>query len=237
MPRKSRIVLEGFPILTFQQTLDGVTAFRDRRDFETCLSFVSEAVIDFGVSLHAYSLTSSQVYFVLSIPEKTVLAKFFQSIGRRYSQYYNVRYGRAGTIWKGRFLSSSFDSKHYLLEAIRFVDLTATRLRQVDQPEHHPHSSYHHHVGLIADQRLSDHQIYWQLGNTPFERQYRYRELAIEGTSLKMQQKIVDHLRAGWHLGEAPALVDGRLNGRLNGPAQRGRPPKQQNEPVDSVPI
>jgi hypothetical protein len=50
MPRKSRIVLEGFPILTFQQTLDGVTAFRDRRDFETCLSFVSEAVIDFGVS-------------------------------------------------------------------------------------------------------------------------------------------------------------------------------------------
>jgi putative transposase len=232
MPRQSRIVLDGYPILTFQQGLADTEIFRDRRDYETYLSFVTEAITDFRVALHAYSLTASTIYLLLSVPEKHLLAGFFQSVGRRYTQYYNNRYNRQGTLWKGRFSSSTIESERYLLEVYRFVDLTVMRVKLSEQPEHYPYCSYAHHVGLSVDLRLIDHESYWQLGNTPFERQVRYRELTQEITSIAMQEKIADHLRAGWHLGEDSKL----LTGRRNGPARRGRPHKviTQN---DSVPI
>jgi putative transposase len=222
MPRQSRIVLPGYPILTLQQGLPNVEVFRDRRDYETYLSFVTEALTDFKVSLHAYSLTPSTIYLLLTVAEKNLLARFFQSVGRRYIQHYNTRYSHQGTLWRGRFNSATIESERYLLEIIRFVDLTAMRLQILEQPEHDPYSSYSHHIGHTTDSRITDHQLFWQLGNTPFERQVRYREFARESTSIQMQNKITDHLRAGWHLGEAPEL----LGGRRNGPAARGRPVK-----------
>jgi putative transposase len=233
MPRQARIILAGYPILTYQQGLPNVEIFRDRRDYEAYLSFITEAIADFRVTLHAYSLTPNAIYLLLSVPEKTLLARFFQSVGRRYIQYYNVRYTRRGTLWKGRFSSASVDSERYLLEIYRFIDLTTTRLKLSEKPEHNLFSSYAHHVGLSTDSRLIDHQAYWQLGNTPFERQLRYRELTSEVTSVEMQRKIADHLRAGWHLGE----VDELQTGRRNGPAPRGRPVKTSVAKSDSVPI
>jgi putative transposase len=233
MPRQSRIVLPNVPTLTLQQALPNIELFRDRRDYETYLSFISETIADFRVSLHAYSLTPGAIYLLLSVPEVQLLARFFQSIGRRYIQHYNARYSNQGSLWRGRFQSSTIESKHYLLEIYRFVDLTATRLQLVAQPEHDLYSSYCHHVGFSTDPRVTDHQHYWQLGNTPFERQVRYREFSIEPTTSAVQKKIGDHLRAGWHLGEAPES----LVGRQNGPARRGRPPKQITQALNSVPI
>jgi putative transposase len=38
-------------------------------------------------------------------------------------------------------------------------------------------SSHRHHVGLKIDPLVSDHSLFWSIGNTPFDRQTAYKAL------------------------------------------------------------
>ncbi len=224
MPRQSRSFLEGFPVLAVQTARPDVKLFGERRDYETYLSYLSEALTDFDVQLHGFCLLTSQIHLLLSVPNKEQLARFYQSLGRRYVQYFNSRNKRVGTLFDGRFRSCSVDSERYLLDVYRYVDFSPIRTQLSDGPEHYPYTSYAHHIGQVSDSRINDHLSYWQLGNTPFERQYRYKELCREPLTVAQIHTITSHLRAGWHLGPLPDS----LNGRQNGPSRRGRPRKVQ---------
>ena len=39
---------------------------------------------------------------------------------RRYVQYFNVTYGRSGTLWEGRYRATVIDSEPYLLTCMRY---------------------------------------------------------------------------------------------------------------------
>ena len=61
-------------------------------------------------------------------------AETLQSAGRRYVQYFNVTYGRSGTLWEGRYRATVIDSEPYLLTCMRYVEENPVRAGMVVNP-------------------------------------------------------------------------------------------------------
>jgi len=58
----------------------------------------------------------------LATPEfEHSISKVFQSVGRRYVQYFNFTYHRTGTLWEGRYRATVVDSEQYLLTLMRYI--------------------------------------------------------------------------------------------------------------------
>ena len=45
------------------------------------------------------------------------------SLGRRYVQYVNIRYGRTGTLWDSRYTSSLVQEETYFMACQRNIEL------------------------------------------------------------------------------------------------------------------
>jgi putative transposase len=88
-------------------------------------------------------------------------------------------------------------------------------------------SSYPHHAGLAIDPSITDHALYWALGNTPFERHRRYRAQAEQPLDPDASARALDAARKGWVRGDdAFTQRCERLANRRLTPLRRGRPKK-----------
>jgi putative transposase len=88
-----------------------------------------------------------------------------------------------------------------------------------------PCSSAAHHGGLGTDSLITEPPAYWLLGNTPFEREARYRAWLSEPLPAAWLQAFDAALRGGWPLGsEAFVAKLTEQAGRPLARRPRGRP-------------
>jgi putative transposase len=232
MTRRARLFLLGYPIHAMQRGHNRNEVFRYKGDYQFYLTALFEAVEELQIELHAYVLMPNHIHLLLSCSSKELLARLFQSVGRRYVQYFNHRYSRSGTLWEGRFKSCTVDSERYLLECYRYIESNPVRAHLVEKPEDYPFTSYRHHVGIELDTRIKDHDVFWRIGNTPFDRQSNYKALVAQNLQQNSRLAITQATMNGWHLGAA----SNQLPARLQHPKPRGRPLKVRPR-TDSVPI
>ncbi len=55
-------------------------------------------------------------------------------IGQSYVQAFNLRHGRCGALWQGRFKSCLVQSERYLLTVMRYIELNPVRAAMVHAP-------------------------------------------------------------------------------------------------------
>jgi putative transposase len=98
----------------------------------------------------------------------------------------------------------------------------------VAQVEGCPVSSRGHHVGRRQDSLVTDHALFWALGNTPFDREANYRRLLDDGLEAARREELESAVRTGWPLGSEVfvAQLSVKTDRRLV-PLKRGRPPKR----------
>jgi putative transposase len=87
-------------------------------------------------------------------------------------------------------------------------------------------------VGRAVDPLISDHPVYWALGNTPFERQAAYRHLFEHEPSDDELATIRRSTHGGWLLGAADAVA--RATPSRRPVARKAGRPRLPN--LDSVP-
>ena len=157
-----------------------------------------------------------------------------QSLGRRYVGWFNHRHGRSGTLWEGRFRAALIEGERHLLACARYIELNPLRAGMAVDAGAYAWSSCAHHLGRRRDPLVTEHPMYWALGNTPFEREAAYRELLEQGLSDEEVGALTVSALKGWPLGSAGFLqgLAAQID-RPMAPRSRGRPRK----PVDdSVP-
>jgi putative transposase len=232
MARQARLFIPGCANHVIQRGHNRAPVFRLRGDYETYLDCLTDASCKHGVQIHAYVLMTNHVHLLLTAKDSSSLALMMQSLGRQYVGYFNKRYERSGTLWEGRFRSTVVAEESYFMRVMRYIELNPVRAGIVTLPSEYPWSSYQYHVGTSLSEIVSDHSLYWRLGNTPFERQSAYRGLVDELTSAEELRSITDATIKGWQLG-AEQAADGHANRRPH-PVRRGR--RRLTKP-DSVPI
>lgn len=227
MARTARLAIAGYPHHLVQRGNDRQPVFRDEEDRHRYLAMLREVLREQGVALHAYVLMDNHVHLLLTPAEGRALSRLMQRLGTWYAGWFNHRHGRTGALWEGRFMSSPVDSDAYLLACMRYIERNPVRAGMVQQAEEYPWSSVRHHLGLRVDPLLTDHALFWALGNTPFEREASYRRLLSDVPS-EEAARLRQTLGRGHPLGDSGFIERlGREAGRSLSPRPRGRPRKQ----------
>ncbi len=227
MARLQRLYVPGMPQLVLQRGNNRTTIFTDEQDFQQYRSFLRESAREAQVAIHAYVLMPDHVHFLVTPAAEQATGNMMQRLGRRYVRWFNDRHFRSGTLWEGRYRSTVVEPREWFLAASRYVELNPVRQGFVGVPSAYQWSSCRHHTGLEQDPLITDHVLYWGLGNTPFERQAGYRQLLEAGSSPGELDRIRFAEHRGWVLGgEATIQCDASANRRLS-PLPKGRPRKQ----------
>ena len=227
MARLARIAVAGQVHQLIQRGNNGQAVFLDRGDREAFLRLLREAAAANQVAIHAYALTDTEVSLLATPREVSGLSRMMQSLGRRYGARFNRRHGRSGTLWDGRFRATVIEAERLLQACICFVELAPLRAGLVGAAQDHPWSSARHHLGLASDPLVTDHPLYWAIGNTPFEREAAHRQLLERALTAEKTIEIADATAKGWALGSEgfKATVEERTGRRVR-PGRRGRPRK-----------
>jgi putative transposase len=218
MARLARLCIPGHPHLVQQRGHNGQPVFIDEADIRGFLRMLVEAAKANGVAVHAYGLAAGEVHLLATPATADSLSRLMQAIGRQHGQAFNRRHGRSGSLWDGRFRTAPIDGEQHLLAAMRYVESAVPDLRA---------SSASHHLGQAIDPVVSDHSLYWALGNTPFDREVKYRTWFEQGASSAEAERFRRAVTQGWPLGEA-SFIDSlsQVTTRRLAARPRGRPPK-----------
>lgn len=146
-------------------------------DYHCYLHWLGEALAPCDCSLHAYVLMTNHVHLLLTPRKAELVPKLVISLGRRYVQHVNRRYGRTGTLWDSRYKSSLVDAEAYLLACQRYIELNPVRAGIVGAPGDYRWTSYHANAMGRSDTMLTPHPLYLALGREPQERQAIYCDL------------------------------------------------------------
>jgi putative transposase len=226
MARLPRLQVAGIPVHVLLRGNNRQPVFYVEDDYHLYLDTLRMAAREFDFSVHAFSLMPTHIHLVGTPRQADSLSKAMQAVGRRYTRHFNLSNDRTGTLWEGRFRSMLFEPVHYLLPLMCYVDTNAVRTGIVFSPEQYRWSTFKHHAGIESIPWVSDHSDYWALGNTPFERQMRYREYCDAGLSTSAIEQIRAHVHSGWPLGDSTFLQRlGRTTERRVSPLAKGRPP------------
>ncbi len=200
-------------------------------DRDEYLAALLDVARDADVAIHCYALLPDRVLLLLTPDQGAALAPMMQRLGRRFVATYNKRRGLSGSPWAGRYRTSVLQSSLYLLDAMCHVETAAVAAALAVRPEDWHASSAAHHLGQRFDPLISDHPMFWLLGNTPFEREIAYRRLCESQDGATISARIDEATEKGWALGDAEFIEQlSASQARRLLPVRRGRPKRQANE-------
>jgi putative transposase len=232
MARLARLYVPEQPQHVILRGLDRQPAFVDDQDYELFVECLRTASRDHQLAIHAYALMPGAVHLLVTPRDEASLPKAMQAVGRRYVAHFNRRYARRGTLWEGRYRATVIEGERYFLLASRVVEMAPVRAQLAANPQDYKWSSYRHHIGLTLDSLITDHPLFWSLGNTPFERQRAYTDLSEQPLDEREATQLLQATLKGWVLGsDSYREWAGRAANRRVSPLPRGRPRKVRETP------
>ncbi|MET3130354.1 putative transposase [Oxalobacteraceae bacterium GrIS 1.11] len=223
MARLPRLILPSQPHYVFQRGNQAI--FQDADDYAAFLVWLRAASKTFKVAVHAYALLPDQLHLLVSPGDEKALGQMMQWIGRYYVPYFNQKYARAGTLWQGRYKTSVIDPVQYFMTCSLYLEFAPVYRGLTVRALDYAWSSHAHHTGLRLDPVITDHPLYWELGNTPFDREAAYSRLAEQALPFDAIQCVEQAVLKGWPLGSDhfKQTLEHRLKRQVM-PAKRGRP-------------
>lgn len=102
--------------------LDQSRLFSATEERERFLERLGERVEEFNIHLYQFVLMTNHFHLVFETPQENC-SKFMQSLLTAYTVYYNLRHGRHGHLFDGRFKAKVVEGDDYLLALTRYVHL------------------------------------------------------------------------------------------------------------------
>ncbi|SFV02811.1 transposase [Pseudoduganella namucuonensis] len=207
MPRRPRLILPRTPLHLIQRGNNRQPCFHSDSDYLVYLEWLKEHADGTGCAVHSYALMSNHVHLLISFDDEAAPGALMKAQGQRYTQYFNWRYGRSGSLWDGRYKSCVVQEEGYLLECQRYIEKNPVRAGMVDFPAQYRWSSYRCNAEGKADALVRPHAVYQRLGKDARERQQAYRDLFIN-----VDERLLEQIRAALYteqiLGNAAFIAD-----------------------------
>ncbi|MDP3677667.1 MAG: transposase [Methylotenera sp.] len=204
MARLPRYVVPGQPQHIIQRGNNRQVIFATEADYQFFRDALIEAAKQHGLMIHAYVWMTNHIHLLATPLFENSISKVFQSVGRKYVQYFNFTYKRSGTLWEGRYRATVVDSERYLLTVMRYIELNPVRAGMCLHPSEYPWSSYAFNaLGMIGlnTEWLQPHAEYLRLGVSLTERQMDYQALFNSEIAKDDLMNIRESTHKGWALG------------------------------------
>lgn len=167
------------------------TVFQSNRDREKFLSYLESTHERYGAVIHVYCLMGNHYHLLLETPRGN-LSKILHYINGAYTTYFNIKRGRSGHLFQGRYKGILVDKDEYCKELSRYVHLNPVRAGMVKAPLEYPWSSYRYFVG--RDKRpewLTTEFILGGEGRRGFKKSREYVERGVEKGIENPLKKVV----------------------------------------------
>lgn len=225
MARLPRLIVPSQPHYVLQRGNNAQPVFQDAFDYITFLAWLRTGAKTFKVAIHAYVLMPDQLHLLASPSDENGLGQLMQWLGRYYVPYFNQKYQRSGALWQGRYKTSLIEPSNFFLLCTRYIEQAPVGGGLASAAADYGWSSFAHHAGLKPDPVITDHALYWSLGNTPFEREAAYLRLIEQNLRPEQVAAVEGAVLKGWPLGTEPfkLALQQKLKRQVM-PAKRGRP-------------
>ncbi|MCA0200816.1 MAG: transposase [Proteobacteria bacterium] len=151
--------------------------FETAKDSGQFLAWLTEVAETYGLSVHAYVLMTNHFHLLATLESKDSLARTMQSLGIRYTRYFNTVNERSGTLYEGRYRACVIDRDDYFLGCSRYIEMNPVRAGMAASPDVYRWSSYKANAAGREDALVTRHDIYLRLGHDDETRRASYRAL------------------------------------------------------------
>ena len=204
MARLARYIIPNQPQHIIQRGNNRQIIFVADADYQFFRDALIEASIKHGLAVHAYVWMTNHFHLLATPQFEGSIAKVFQSVGRKYVQYFNYKYKRSGTLWEGRYRATVVDTEQYLLKVMCYIELNPVRANMSAHPSDYPWSSYALNAegkSGVIDDWLVPHGEYLRLGKNETERLTAYQALFKVALGINDLKQIRENTHKGWALG------------------------------------
>ncbi len=196
MARLPRLVMPGLAHYVLLRGHSGARVVLDSADEAAFYEALRHALSAGDIALHTVAVRDTEVHLLLRPHTAQALGHAVQVLGRRYVSSFNLRHGRSGTLWDGRYRAAVVEPGEMCLFALRRVERMARAEKGGALGD----------ADSLAGQRqalLTAPPELWALGNTPFEREAAYRALLAADLSPAWLASLEAALRSGRVFGTA----------------------------------
>ena len=218
MPRIARVVAPGLPHHVTQRGNRRQRTFFVEDDYEAYRELMATWCGHCGVEVWAYCLMPNHVHLVVVPESEDGLRRGIGEAHRRYTRRVNFRKRWRGHLWQGRFASYVLD-EHYLLAAVRYVEMNPVKARLVRRPRQYRWSSAAAHLKGRDDALVRVAPLLELVGD--------WGKFLSEPIAPEAAAQLQAHERTGRPLGHEGFLIklEKRLQ-RVLRPRRPGRKPK-----------
>src|SRR5688572_31763512 len=116
MPRRSRLILPGFPHHIVQRGHRRSDVFMTEHDRSSYLQTLCECREAFALQVYGYCLMSNHVHLIVNPGSNPkAISQSMKRLAGRHARRMNARYEWKGALWESRFHCSPIDTERYLL--------------------------------------------------------------------------------------------------------------------------
>jgi putative transposase len=99
------------------------------------------------VEIIAYCLMPTHIHLILKQTVDFGISKYMSNILNCYSRYFNVKHGRIGPLWSGRFKNVLVNDDEQLLHLSRYIHLNPVSANLINDINDWQFSSYYEYIG------------------------------------------------------------------------------------------
>lgn len=159
MARPLRITYPGAFYHVTSRGNEGKNIFKSKRDREKFFEYCESASKRYDAVIHVFCLMDTHYHLLLETPSGN-LSQIMRHINGAYTTYFNVKRGRSGHLFQGRYKAILVDIDEYAKELSRYIHLNPVRAKMVNTPQEYEWSSYQFY---IREKRPPD----WRIRRVP----------------------------------------------------------------------
>lgn len=110
------------------------------------------------VKLLAYCLMPNHFHLLLKQISQDAISKLIKQLTNAYTEYFNKKYQRTGSLMEGRFKAVLVNSEELLMHASRYIHLNPVVSNLVNNPKDYPWGSYLEYLG-VSKENLCEKEV------------------------------------------------------------------------------
>ena len=189
MARALRIEFEGALYHTINRGVGRMTIFHNDKDWQKFLSFQERVVKQFNWICHAYCLMGNHYHILIETPDPN-LARGMKILNQLYSQFYNWKYQRTGTVFQDRYKAWLVDKEEKFLDNSRYIVNNPVEANMVQHPSEWLYSSFRATRGIEkAPKYLETDFLLRHFSSSRKKAQNMYEEFVLAGIGMESPLK------------------------------------------------
>ncbi|MBU1071564.1 transposase [Patescibacteria group bacterium] len=122
------------------------------------------------IDLFSYCLMPNHLHLGVQQHTQKAIASFMQSLGTKYSTYFNKKYDRVGSLFQGCYKAVRIKSEEQLIYLTKYIHLNPPNINN------YPYSSYGNYLGKFNQTWINTSTILSRYPNNPHKRYQSFVE-------------------------------------------------------------